>query len=158
MTILLQKMLWQKDFSPSSIWGTFISLCCIKKNALMNSILTRILKESLCKSLSLVHEFMREKRILCCLLSILLRRAPVETYCISGYTLGTDVNSTSIPRGFNVISLKWHGNNVDSTSVCQVGSHLPASVVPLQSVTVRLCSQNVLIILYLPGERDCEII
>ena len=32
--------------------------------------------------------------------------------------LGTDINSTSVPRWFNVISLKWCGNNVDSTSVC----------------------------------------
>ena len=39
----------------------------------------------------------------------------METRC------GTDVNSTSFPRWFNVISLKWCGNNVDSTSVCPVG-------------------------------------
>ena len=31
--------------------------------------------------------------------------------------LGTDIDSTSIPRWFNVISLKWHGNHADSTSV-----------------------------------------
>ncbi|XP_045548507.1 GTP:AMP phosphotransferase AK3, mitochondrial isoform X2 [Salmo salar] len=34
--------------------------------------------------------------------------------------LDTDVNSTSIPRWFNVISMKLRGNNVDSTSVCPV--------------------------------------
>ena len=28
----------------------------------------------------------------------------------------------SIPHWFNIISLKWHGNNVDSTSLCPVGS------------------------------------
>ena len=27
-------------------------------------------------------------------------------------------SSTSIPRWFNIISLKWHGNNIDSTSEC----------------------------------------
>jgi hypothetical protein len=32
--------------------------------------------------------------------------------------LGIDVNSTSIPHWFNVISLKWPGNNIDSTIVC----------------------------------------
>ena len=37
------------------------------------------------------------------------------------FPLGTDVNSTSIQRWFNIISLKWRGNNVDSTSVCPVG-------------------------------------
>jgi hypothetical protein len=31
--------------------------------------------------------------------------------------LGTDIRSTSIPRWFNVIALKWHGNHADSTSV-----------------------------------------
>ena len=36
------------------------------------------------------------------------------------HPLGTDFNSTSIPRWFNVMSLKWRGNNVDSTSVSPV--------------------------------------
>ena len=35
--------------------------------------------------------------------------------------LGADVNSTSIPRRVNVISLKRCGNNADSTSVWPVG-------------------------------------
>ena len=39
----------------------------------------------------------------------------------SDVTLGTEVNSTSFPCWFKVISLKWCGNNVDSTSVCLVG-------------------------------------
>ena len=42
-----------------------------------------------------------------------------EGLCIP--PLGTDVISTSIPRSFNIISLKWHGNNVYSTSVWPVG-------------------------------------
>ena len=37
--------------------------------------------------------------------------------------LGTDVKSMSIPLWFKVISLKWLGNNIDSTSVCPVGRH-----------------------------------